>query len=160
MSSPREPIPPLSLLLGYGPALLVVLLGVAGWILPARLGDPLLPRAFPQAMAVTAGWLFATAILLFLAGVTRGLSFFAPGGPRPAQFAMMLWLFLLGFGALASPLWIGFALLILGYGSVAVFDPQAARAGLAPDHFARLRPGQMALFGLGLALLLVRTLHR
>lgn len=159
----REPIPPLSILFGYGPATIVLLLGLAGWLLPQTLGDPAAAAGhlpvYPQAFAVTTGWLFATAILLFLAGVTRGLSFFSPGGPHTSQFVMMLWLFLLGFGALVTPMWIGFVLLILGYGSIAVFDPQAARTGLAPGYFARLRPGQMAVFIGGLVLLLLRTLH-
>lgn len=147
--SSRKPIPPLSLVFGYGPACLILLIGVGGWVLP-----PIEAR-----LAVAAGWLFSTAILLFLAGVTRGLSFFSPGGPRPAQIAMMLWLFLLGFGALSSPLWIGFSLLILGYGTIAVYDPQAAKVGLAPEHFARLRPVQMGIIILGLVLLTGRSLH-
>lgn len=161
----REPIPPLSQLLGYGPAAIVLLLGLGGWLLPQTLGDPAAAAVtghlpvYPQAFAVTTGWLFATAILLFLAGVTRGLSFFSPRGPHWSQLVMMLWLFLLGFGALITPLWVGFALLILGYGSIAAFDPQAARAGLAPGYFARLRPSQMVIFIGGLALLLVRTLY-
>jgi hypothetical protein len=149
---PNEPIPPLSLLFGYGPMALILLAGLGGWLLPGLWSG----------LALAAGWLFASAILLFLAGVVRGLSFFSPGGPRPAQLAMMLWLFLLGFGSVAGaishPMWIGFALLILGYGSLAVYDPQAARAGLAPGYFARLRPRQMGIALVGLSLLLLRAL--
>lgn len=147
--STREPVPPLSLLFAGGPVLLILALGIAGWVLPPA----------PARFAVAAGWLWGTAILLFLAGVTRGLSFFSPGGPHRAQIVMMLWIFLLGFGALATPTWIGFALLILGYGSIAAYDPAAARAGLAPGYFARLRVPQMGVAIAGLVLMMLRALH-
>ena len=146
--STRDPIPPLSLIFAYGPAFLILVLGIGGWLLP-------LPF---QGMAVAAGYLWGTAILLFLAGVTRGLSFFTAGGPRPSQVAMFLFLFLLGFGALIAPMWIGLALLLPGYAGIALFDPPAARAGLAPGYFARLRPPQMAIIVAGLLLLLVRAI--
>ena len=149
MADPREPIPPLSLLFGFGPVLLIAAAALGAWALPAEW----------QVAAVGVGWLWATAILLFLAGVTRGLSFFPPGGAHKGQIVQMLWLFALGFGALATPPWIGLALLVLGYGSVAAFDPPAARAGLAPAHFARLRPPQMAIALVGLLLLLLRALQ-
>ena len=149
MSDARPRVPLLSLLFGYGPALLIVAAGFAGWLLPPDW----------QTAAVGVGWLWATAVLLFLAGVTRGLSFFSPGGPRGAQIVQMLWLFALGLGALMTPPWIGLALLVLGYGSIAVFDPPAARQGLAPAYFARLRRPQMALAIIGLVLLLLRALR-
>ena len=144
----RAPIPPLSLLFAYGPALLIVALGLGGWLLPAAW----------QPAAVAGGWLWSAAILLFLAGVTRGLSFFSPGGPHASQVAAMLVLFLLGFGALMSPLRIGFPLLVIGYAGVAAFDRPAARVGLAPGYFARLRWPQMAVAIVGLLLLLARVL--
>ena len=149
MANPREPIPPLSRLFGYGPVLRIVAAAFGGWALPADW----------QVAAVGAGWLWATAVLLFLAGVTRGLSFFSPRGPHRAQIVQTLWLFALGIGALATPPWIGLALLVLGYGSVAAFDPPAARHGLAPAYFARLRPPQMAIALIGLLLLLLLALQ-
>ena len=62
----------------------------------------------------------------------RGVSFRTPGGPTPAQIGTMLWLFVLGVGALATlPLGVARALLLLGYVSLAVLDPLAARRGAA-----------------------------
>lgn len=144
----RDPIPPLDLILAFAPAALLLLLALGGWVLPPA----------PARQAVLGGWLVGTGTLLFLAGVTRGLSFFTPGGPRAVQVGVMGWLFALGFGALLLPLRIAFVLLILGYATVAAFDPPAARAGLAPAYFARLRPGQAAIMGLALAMLLARVL--
>lgn len=141
-------IPPLSLLFGLGPAGLILLAGVGAWALPAA----------GQRQAVAGGWLWSTAILLFLAGVTRGLSFATPG-PHRGQLAQMLWLFAAGCGALLVPLPIAFALLAAGYASIALFDRRAAARGQAPAHFARLRPPQMALAVLGLLLLGARVLH-
>ena len=149
MSQPSARIPALDLVLGYGPALAILAAGAGAWLLPA----------IAQPAAVFFGWLWASAILLFLAGVTRGLSFFTPGGPRRAQVVQSVWLFVLASGALATPGWIGFVPLILGYASVGLFDPPAARSGLAPAHFARLRPPQMAIAVVGLALLLLRALQ-
>ncbi|MGN6062211.1 hypothetical protein ACP6NA_13860, partial [Corynebacterium striatum] len=82
-TSPR--IPALSILLGFGPAALLPLLAIVSFTVPLR--DAWVP--------VTAGQLWGAAILLFLAGVQRGLSFFTDGGPRPIQLATMGWLFLL-----------------------------------------------------------------
>ena len=150
MPDPREPIPPLSLLFAYGPALLILALGTGGWLLPPAW----------QPFAVAGGWLWSTAILLFLAGVTRGLSFFTAGGPRPAQVGFMLWLFIAGFGAMLVPLRIGLVLLAAGYASIAFYDPRAARAGRAPTYFARLRPPQMAIAVAALLLLIGRVTLR
>ena len=99
------------------------------------------------ALAVTLFW--GCAILTFLSGVRRGVSFRTPGGVTAAQVATMLWLFCLGFAAivltaLALPLWAA-ALLLVGYVSLQVFDPIAARKLEAPLYFARLRPVQMAI---------------
>ena len=61
----------------------------------------------------------------------------------------MLWLFCLGFAAIvltAIALPVPAAvLLLLGYLSLEVFDPIAARKLEAPLYFARLRPAQMAI---------------
>jgi hypothetical protein len=101
----------------------------------------LLPDAAP-AVALTILW--GGAVLLFLAGVRRGLSFRTPGGEDAAQIATMLGWFLLALAALVSPLPAALlVLLIAGYVSAAVLDPLAARRREAPLFFARLRPVQM-----------------
>jgi hypothetical protein len=70
-------------------------------------------------------------------------------------------LFLLALGALVVP-WpaAATALLLAGYGALAIVDPIAARRHEAPLFFARLRPVQMlvpiaALAALGLRLILM-----
>ena len=99
------------------------------------------------ALALTLFW--GAAIVTFLAGVRRGVSFRTPGGATAAQIATMLWLFCLGFAAivltaLALPL-PATLLLVLGFLSLAILDPIAARRLEAPLYFARLRPVQMAI---------------
>ena len=114
------------------------------------------------ALSITLFW--GCAILTFLSGVRRGVSFRTPGGVTAAQVATMLWLFGLGFSAivltaLALPVWAA-ALLILGYLSLQVLDPIAARKLEAPLYFARLRPVQMAIPVLCLLATLVLLLVR
>ena len=99
------------------------------------------------ALAITLFW--GCAILTFLSGVRRGVSFRTPGGVTAGQIVTMLWLFCLGFAAIvltavALPL-AAAVLLLLGYISLEVFDPMAARKLEAPLYFARLRPAQMAI---------------
>ena len=141
--TPLRP-PLLNLVLGYGPAAVLPVLGLLAWT--------------GQGWALSLGRVWGAAILLFLAGVARGLSFFTQGGPRPAQIGAALWRF--GCGLLALVVWLpaAFALLIAGYLAVALFDPWAARHGEAPRDFARLRPPQMAVAIAGLAMLLGRAL--
>lgn len=108
-----------------------------------------------MAVGLSTGWgalanrltvLWAAAILVFLAGVRRGVSFATTGGPTLPQLAMMLWLFLLGLAVLLLPPRLpALVLLLLGYATLAVLDPLAARRGEAPLFFARLRPMQMAI---------------
>ncbi len=92
---------------------------------------------------------WGAAILMFLAGVRRGVSFRTPGGPHVTQVAMMLWLYVVGFASLVATIWAypmtAAALQLAGYVSLAVLDPLAARNGDAPLFFARLRPVQMAI---------------
>lgn len=114
------------------------------------------------ALAITLFW--GCAILTFLSGVRRGVSFRTPGGVTLAQIVTMLWLFCLGFAAivltaLALPVWAA-VLLLVGYLSLQVFDPIAARKLEAPLYFARLRPAQMAIPVLCLAGTLVLLLTR
>lgn len=148
MNQPRtdtpERTPPLSLLLGYGPALVVL---VAGTLALARVP-----------WALTLGCLWAAAILIFLAGVVRGLSFFTDGGPRAMQVGVMMVRFVCGLAALLLPPILATPVLAIGYLSSLLYDPFAARSGAAPRYFARLRPGQMIIALLGLVLLFLASL--
>jgi len=131
---PQTRAPLVSLLLAYVAMLPIV----------AGAGAAALARGSALPARLTSGW--AGAVLCFLAGVRRGLSFRQPGGPTVAQLASMLWLFVAGAGALLSPWRVpSLVLLLLGYGSEAVIDPLAARRAEAPRYFARLRPAQMLI---------------
>ncbi|MCT8001400.1 DUF3429 family protein [Sphingomonas sanguinis] len=141
-ASPR--IPALSLIFGYGPALVLPLAALAAWV------------QLPLALLV--GQIWGAAILIFLAGVTRGLSFFTPGGPHISQMLTMMLRFSLGLVALIAGPSTGFALLILGYASIALTDPWIARWGGAPRHFARLRPPQMVVALAGLIALFLLSI--
>lgn len=139
-------IPPLSLLLGYGPMALFPLLALVAWLAPP----------FTALLATQAAQAWGGVLLVFLAGVRRGLSFFTDGGPRPIQIVTMFWLFLLGLAALVAPAFVAFPLLLIGFGSIALLDPRAAQRGEAPEFFAKLRPPQMLVTLIGLAAIEVR----
>lgn len=136
-----ERTPLLSQILGYGPAGLILASGALA------LAD------VPWSLAFAQAW--ASVILIFLAGVTRGLSFFTQGGPRPAQIAMTMARFGCGVIALLLPPVLALPILAAGYLSVLLYDPFAARTGAAPRYFARLRPPQMIIALIGLVLLFV-----
>ena len=143
--------PPLSLLLGVSAMLPIVAGALAAWVLPGPAGG----------LAEDAAVLWAGAILVFLSGVRRGLSFRTPGGATIAQITTMLWLFLLGVASLATlSLRISPVLLLVGYLSLAILDPLAARRGEVPLFFARLRPLQMLLPILSVLAILLRDLTR
>lgn len=129
---------------------------VFGWLpmLPIHAGA-LLSLIAPAPWVGQAMVLWASAIILFLAGVRRGLSFRTPGGPRLIQLVTMLGLFLAGLAALVLPVPASSALLTGAYASLAVLDPVAARRAEVPLYFARLRPWQM---GSAAVALLVLTL--
>jgi hypothetical protein len=126
-------IPSLSILFGWGPMVPFVLGAVAVWVM------------HPNMLAVRLTVLWGGAILVFLAGVRRGLSFRTPNSPRWQQIATMIWLFCLGVCALATSDQPSLAipLLFSGFTSVALLDPIAAERGEVPLFFARLRPLQM-----------------
>jgi hypothetical protein len=110
--------------------------------------------AFSLAAHLTVTW--SGAVLCFLAGVRRGLSFRQEGGPLLSQLATMLWLFLLGAGSLLSPVAIlSVTMQIFGYATMACYDPIAAREGEVPRYFQRLRPVQMLIPIASLAVVLV-----
>ena len=145
------PVPALSRLFGYGAMVPLIGATLAGCMLPARLSAP----------AIYLALVWAGAILAFLAGVRRGLSFRTPGGPTVRQLVGMLWLFALAFAALAAP-WqlLSCALLLAGYASVVVLDRTAAQTGEAPAFFANLRPPQMILGVVSLLAVGVRLMTR
>lgn len=139
--------PALSLLLGFGAMIPLALGAILAWLLP----EP--GRHLARAGAL----LWGSAILLFLSGVRRGVSFRTPDGPTAAQILTMLWLFLLGLVALPLvPGWAAAIPLLLGYLSLAVLDPMAARRNEAPLFFARLRPVQMAIPVISLVAIAIR----
>jgi hypothetical protein len=145
-------VPWLSVVFGYGPMLPFVAGAGAAWWLGGAWGEAML--------SLTGLW--GCAILLFLSGVRRGLSFRTEGGPTWVQIATMLGLFLLGFGGLVL-LFLGalrpaLALLIVGFTGVAILDPIAARRGEAPLFFARLRPFQIPIAIVSLCALFALTL--
>ena len=139
--------PALSLVLGYGAMVPFAAGAVAAWLLEGNLAAVM--------VSLTVVW--GGAILAFLGGVRRGLSFRHPGGPTSAQLAAMLWLFCLGLAALLSP-WpsASLVLLILGFLSLGILDPWAAQRGEVPLFFVRLRPIQMLIPIVSLAALLLR----
>ena len=131
IGEPAE-VPLLDLVLGWGAMLPFPAATLAAWL----------------GWAEAVGWivLWGGAVLCFLSGVRRGLSFRAVGGPTLLQLAVFAWLFAAGLAALVVP-WPALALLILimGFGSLVWLDPAAAERGEAPLYFARLRPWQMAV---------------
>jgi Protein of unknown function (DUF3429) len=130
--SPQTPL--LGLVFGWIAMLPFVFGALASWALTDG----------SHAVAATVTW--GGAILAFLAGVRRGLSFRTPGGEDSAQIATMLGLFLLALAALStdSPV-VSVVLLLIGYAAIAVLDPIAAARREAPLFFARLRPVQMLI---------------
>ncbi|KQP38495.1 hypothetical protein ASF49_05770 [Methylobacterium sp. Leaf104] len=152
VTEPRA-VPWLSIVFGYGPMLPFAVGALVAW---GWRGAPL----GQAAAALTVLW--GCAILLFLSGVRRGVSFRTEGGATIVQIATMIGLFGLGFAALvlatldrAVP---ALVLLLLGFSAIAVLDPIAARRGEAPLFFARLRPVQIPIAILSLAALLALAL--
>ncbi|GJD77573.1 DUF3429 domain-containing protein [Methylobacterium gregans] len=149
---PRE-TPWLSVVFGYGPMLPFVAGAAAAWW----------QRGQWDELILLATILYGAAILLFLSGVRRGVSFRTEGGPTFMQIATMLGLFCLGLGALLTVVILGnrviaLDLLIAGFVAIAILDPIAARRGEAPLFFARLRPLQIPIAVLSLVALLVLKL--
>ncbi|MFP4518443.1 MAG: DUF3429 domain-containing protein [Oceanicaulis sp.] len=144
MISERRETPKLSRMLGY--AAMAPLAGAAGlvWLAPES-------AALIRALAIVWGAL----ILVFLAGVRRGVGFRTEHSPATSQLVIMGWLFALGLAALLAP-WpaasLGF--LAAGYATLLFADPPAALAGRLPLFMARLRPPQMTIAVIALAVLL------
>ncbi len=150
----RPEVPWLSVVLGYGPMLPFVGGAILAWV----------TRGAVRAEFVLLTILYTASILLFLAGVRRGLSFRTAGGPRVTQIATMFGLYALGVLALFAVVEgfaiVATALLLAGFACILVLDPIAARDGEAPLFFARLRPPQMAIAVASLAGLLASLLVR
>jgi hypothetical protein len=146
----RDPrIPLSSVLLAYGPVVPLPLAAL-GWLT--------LPFPWPGVLLWLAVW-WGGAILTFLAGVRRGLSFQDAGASLP-ELALMVWLFVLGAGAIAGALAVRtpllpLTMLALGYATLAIVDPASARRGRVPAHFETLRPLQMGVALIGLIGLMV-----
>ncbi len=138
-------VPADGLVLGFGAVLPFPVALAVLWFADAAAG----------AVALAALEIYGAAILIFLGGVRRGLSFRTEGGPRAGQIGMALWLFAAGLGALALATVPALGLLLAGYASLFILDPLAARRGEAPLYFARLRPWQMAIPVAVLALVLL-----
>ncbi len=143
----RPEVPWLSVVFGYGPMIPFVAGAVAAWTLDGIWRS--------EAILLTMVW--ASAILAFLSGVRRGLSFRTQGGEALAQIATMLGLFILALAAIAATVHDLMAAaagcLFLGFLAILVLDPIAARRGQAPLFFIRLRPSQMAIAVLSLGVL-------
>lgn len=90
------------------------------------------------------------------------MSFRTEGGPSIAQIATMFGLCVLALGALASAQFdlpiVAAALLLIGFGTVLITDPIAAKRGEAPLFFARLRRPQIAIAVASLLALLVNLI--
>jgi hypothetical protein len=149
MDDPADrPIPVTSLIFGYGAVVPLPVAAVVAWVMASP---------WPTVVTWLAIW-WGASILIFLAGVRRGLGFRGDAETPASVLVPMLWLFGLGAGALASPTPLtSLVLLAIGYASIAILDPIAARRGEAPPHFARMRPTQMGVALLGLVGLI---LHR
>lgn len=149
----RSGVPSLSILLGYAPMLPFIIGAGAAWVTKSEVRELV-------AMFTT---FWAGSILIFLAGVRRGLSFRTEGGPTYTQIMTMLILFIIGLLALllAAQKMTSLALgpLIVGFCLILVLDPIAARNGEAPLFFARLRPLQIPIAIVSLAIMMAALLR-
>ncbi len=144
---PKRQAPLASLLLAFAATVPMAAGAAAALALPRRDGD-----AVEQ---WTVRW--AGGVLCFLSGVRRGLSFRQPGGSTLGEVGTMFSMFLAGIGGVLLPSGRAtLSVLLLGYAGTAVGDVRAAQQAEAPRFFARLRPAQMLVPLVSLALLLAR----
>lgn len=137
-------VPSLSLILGYGPMLPLVAAAAGAW---------LLPRPWPL-LAVQLAITWAALILSFIGGVRRGFGFGQDSASTASEIAAAVAYFTIaGLSLVVARPSVALALLIVGYLLAALLDGQAALAGNAPLHFARLRPPQLGLGAVSLAAL-------
>ena len=151
MPDPRDPRPPFnSLVLGYSVMVPLVLAAIGAWVLP---------RTWPVT-AVHLAAIWAALILAFVGGVRRGFGFATPGASTATEVAAGVAYFVMaGLGLLMMPYaWLALWPLMVGFASVALLDRRAAVRGLAPAHFAALRPPQMLIGAASLAALWARVM--
>jgi hypothetical protein len=141
-------IPRDGLLLGYAAVLPYPLAALAYCMVPPALAGAVMSSAI----------VWGAAILIFLSGVRRGLSFRTEGGPSLGQIAGAIGLFATGLAALDLPTNAALSLLLLGHLWLLARDPVAARRGEAPLYFTQLRPPQMSIAVVGIAALLALSL--
>lgn len=140
-------VPANSALLGYGPMLPLVAAALAAWL---TTGD--LPS-----IALRLAIIWGALVLAFIAGVRRGFGFGVDRASTGSEIASSTGYFALAGLALVAPRAdLALGLLVFGYLLAAVLDRRAALAGNAPFHFARLRPPQLGIGALALALLWAR----
>ncbi len=114
-----------------------------------------------RGVAADAASIWGGAILCFLGGVRRGLSFDDPGGAPGGDLLAMLVHFFFGVGGLVSPgRRVSLASLAAGYAALGLIDRTAAREAEAPRYFSRLRPVQAALASFALASIIRAELPR
>lgn len=151
MTDPRDRhVPLVSLILGYGAMAPLVLAAIGAWVLP---------RSWPVA-AVHLAVIWAALVLAFVGGVRRGFGFATPAAgtavttvPGIACFALA------GVALVAMPYdWLALGPLAIGFVLVALLDRRAAVRGLAPAHFARLRPPQMLIGAAAIAAMWARVM--
>ena len=114
-----------------------------------------------RAVAMSLAIIWGGAILVFLAGVRRGLGFRAPDGVSSRQTVFILWTFALAFGSMIAlqPL-TSLGLLILGYAGMALSARGAALREEVPVFFAGFRPAQMSVAMLSLCVVAARLMWR
>ncbi len=135
------------LLLGSAALAPLVLAALAAW---------LAPDLWLEAIA-TIAIVWSGALLVFFAGVRRGLTFSELSGAALDEILSMLWIF--GCGVLTllmrSAL-LSIPIAILGFVSVGVLDAKAARHRKAPFYFSIFRPLQIIVAVTALAIILAR----
>ena len=99
------------------------------------------------------------ALLAFLAGVRRGLTFSEAGGARNDEIFSMHWIFACGVVVLLLPVQIPSLLIaIAGFCSVGILDWRAARKQQAPHYFVSFRPLQTVAAACALAVIAARDI--
>jgi hypothetical protein len=137
--------------LGWGAIAPLAACAVAAWLSAGSV------RAVVMSLAI----IWGGAVLVFLAGVRRGLGFHAPGGMRSSQIVFMLWTFALAFGSMIAlqPL-TSLGLLMLGYAGMALSARAATLREEVPIFSAGLRPVQMSIALLSLCAVAARLIWR
>jgi hypothetical protein len=132
------------LVLGSLALLPLVLAAILVWLTPPATAG----------LIIAAATIWSGALLAFLAGVRRGLTFSEAATPRTREIVSMLWL----FGVAVVALWLApgraaLEIAMIGFVSVAVLDFRAARQAEAPRYFAVFRPLQAVVALASLAIL-------